>query len=236
MADSLVLLGKQYDPIYGPALRNSGFEVLAVPANPDVDRRLSGHVDLSILKAGEDCLLCAPFLKNTTAVSVLQSRGYRILYTEKQQGSVYPQDAVLNACIFGEYLLWNPKTADSFISKLSAAKIEISCRQGYSRCCTCVVSDRAIITEDSGIARACRRAGVDVLEITPGYVILDGFPYGFIGGAGFLFHDVLYFTGTVREHPDWDQISDFCASHSVKPKCLTEAPLRDIGGFVILPR
>ena len=60
--------------------------------------------------------------------------------------------------------------------------VQISSRQGYSRCSVCVVSDNAIITADEGICRSAEAHGVDVLKIRPGYIDPPGFDYGFIGG------------------------------------------------------
>ncbi|MCD8117342.1 MAG: hypothetical protein LUE21_09570 [Oscillospiraceae bacterium] len=76
---------------------------------------------------------------------------------------------------------------------------------------------------------------MDVLEITPGYIELSGYQYGFIGGASFrLDAHTIAFTGTLDRHPDKMRILSFLAKHSVKPVFLTDRPLFDVGGAVLL--
>ena len=89
--------------------------------------------------------------------------------------------------------------------------------QGYANCSVAVVDERWIITADCGIARACRAAGLDVLQICPGF-IRSGMVLGFIGGCcGKLGADQLAFTGRLpdlhAERPEkigsvWNAASD----------------------------
>ena len=107
----------------------------------------------------------------------------------------------------------------------------IACKQGYARCSVCVVDENSIITADRGIAAAARKNGIDVLMIRPGFIALDGFPYGFIGGAAFkIAADILSFTGTLDRHPDKAAIEDFLSAKKIKPVYITHYPIFDIGG------
>ena len=108
-------------------------------------------------------------------------------------------------------------------------------RQGYAKCCACVVNEGAMITSDTGIAKAAARHGVDVLRIRPGYIELEGFDTGFIGGASFkISPERLAFTGRLDAHPDVARIESFLRERGVEPVYLTDSPAFDIGSAVPL--
>ena len=202
--------------------------VLWLPDNPDIDSRLAGHADLSLF-AGTKALLVArgiyPYIVNK-----LTSCGYNVI-ASSAQGPEYPRDTGLCICRTGRYTVYNPKTADPLtLDYLDPERIAVN--QGY----VCVVSENAIITSDRGIVSAAMKAGLDVLEITPGHIILDGFEYGFIGGASFKLSETeLAFTGLLDHHPDKTAILDFLKKHGMTPVYLTHNAIFDVGSAVLLP-
>ena len=81
----------------------------------------------------------------------------------------------------------------------------------------------------------CRSAAAS-LDIAPGHIALEGFPYGFIGGAAFkISDDTMAFTGTLDEHPDGERIVGYLAEYGLGSVFLTDKPIFDIGGAVALP-
>lgn len=94
------------------------------------------------------------------------------------------------------------------------------------------------MTADRGIGLAARKAGLEVLLIDPGHVALEGFSYGFIGGAVFkISRSKLAFTGTLDKHTSKKEILNFLENHQVEPVFLTEKPIFDIGsGIPIIER
>ena len=109
----------------------------------------------------------------------------------------------------------------------------VDCRQGYAKCSVCVVDEGAIITADRGVETAARKAGLDVLLIEPGYIFLDGFTFGFIGGSSFkISRSKLAFTGTLDAHPNKEDIIHFLKVHEVEPVYLTERLIFDIGSGI----
>ena len=111
----------------------------------------------------------------------------------------------------------------------------IKCKQGYTRCSVCVVDNNSIITADSVIAEKCRKVGIDVLEIVPGYIELAGFEYGFIGGASIRLSDkFIAFTGILTAHPQYMEITDFIKSKGLNIIYLTDQPAFDIGSAYII--
>lgn len=149
----------------------------------------------------------------------------------------YPGNIALNVCICGNVLFGR---LDALASELihwahSQGMILKNVRQGYAGCATALVSDRALITSDRGIAKAAVEEGIDSLLLTPGHIRCDGFDYGFIGGCcGKLAPDVLVFSGDVGYHPDADRIGEFCHRHGVSVLSLTSGPLIDVGGIIPL--
>ena len=233
---STVIIGEKYCNILQNGVGKLGINILSMPDNPYVDDRLSGHADLSVLHLGGDRLLLAPYLKGSSFSRQLEDRGFDIQFAAIEQSALYPNDAQMNVCILGDKVIYNPKTVpDTIVKCLTTGDraVQISSRQGYSRCSMCVVSDNAIITADEGICRSAEAHGVDVLKIRPGYIDLPGFDYGFIGGASFKLSDTkLAFTGGLDKHPDAERIIEFASLHNIDIVYITDKPAFDIGGAI----
>lgn len=233
---STVIIGEKYCNILQNGIKSLGINALFMPDNPYVDPRLSGHADLSVLHLGGNRLLLAPYLKRSSFSQQLEDRGFDIRFADIEQSALYPNDAQMNVCILGNKVIYNPKTVPDTIVKyltIENGAIQISSRQGYSRCSVCVVNDNAIITADEGICRSAKAHGIDVLKIMPGYIDLPGFDYGFVGGASFKISDTkLAFTGGLDRHPDAEQIIEFTSLHNVDIVYITDKPAFDIGGAI----
>lgn len=232
----IVIIGEKYCKILQNGIKSLGINALFMPDNPYVDPRLSGHADLSVLHLGGDRLLLAPYLKRSSFSQQLEDRGFDIRFADIEQSALYPNDAQMNMCILGNKVIYNPQTGSDAIVKyltIGNGAIQVSSRQGYSRCSVCVVNDNAIITADEGICRSAKAHGVDVLKIRPGYIDLPGFDYGFIGGASFKLSDTkLAFTGGLDKHPDAERIIEFASLHNIDMVYITDKPAFDIGGAI----
>ena len=234
---SAVVYGEKYAEILGKSLESLHIKSILLPDNPDIDPRLSGHADLSILHAGGEKLFLAPYLKGSVFAERMRMQGAELRFPVQRQRCDYPEDAQLNICILGNHVICNPKTADdNIVEKLTSCSAKsISVRQGYSRCAVCIIDADSIITADRGIAIAAESNGMHVLLIRPGYIHLDGYPYGFIGGASCkLASDKLAFTGTLDAHPDRDAILDFLSERGIAPVYLSQEPVFDIGSMIPL--
>ena len=233
---SCLIYGEKYAEILKEPLESRHIASIFLPDNPDIDPRLSGHADLSVLHAGGKSLYLAMYLMGSAFETCLQQHSAQLVYPMLRQDVDYPLDAQFNCCIIGKHVIHNPKTASPDIVDYLTKKADIKkiiCRQGYSRCAVCVVDRHSIITADRGIAAAARANGLQVLLIRPGHIRLEGFAYGFIGGAAFkLTSDQLAFTGRLDAHPDSDAILSFLAERSVEPLYLTEEPVFDMGSAI----
>ena len=110
----------------------------------------------------------------------------------------------------------------------------VDVKQGYTRCSTAVIGKNSAITADSTIYNALTKNGIDVLKIDSGSIRLDGYDYGFIGGACTMIDDgTVAFFGDIKTHPNFRKIERFCIIHNVRIINLAEnKPLTDVGGAV----
>lgn len=225
-----LLIGERYRPKLAQSLAAQGIDVFWLPDNAALDQRLAGHADLSVFVC-KDRAVVAESLYSSDIVNYLTNRGYKTVRSGRQ-GPAYPQDAGLCLCWTGRYTIYSPRTADPAVLDIMDG-VPVAVSQGYTKCAAFVVDDHSIVTADAGVSRAAKNAGMDVLDITPGHVALDGYEYGFIGGASFLIdNDTAAFTGTLDGHPDRERILTFLEEHGKRPVFLTEGPIFDIGGAI----
>lgn len=233
---SALILGRKYLEILDGPIKNLGIEAVYLPDNPYVDERLSGHADLSAFHGGGNNLFLAPFLQNTDFSIIIKEKGFNIYFPEIKQNKFYPYDAALNACAFGDKLIYGKNITSCDIVNCFQRRGEttlISTKQGYAGCSVCVVDENSIITSDSGIYKEAVKAGLEVLLVSAGYVSLTGFEYGFLGGASFkISAEKLCFTGTLDSHPDKIGIEKFLHERHVEPVYLTSLPVFDIGSAI----
>ncbi|MGN1002627.1 MAG: DUF6873 family GME fold protein [Oscillospiraceae bacterium] len=230
---SRILIGERALPRLKRGLEAAGFHPIPVPDNPYVDARLAFHTDLSVFRAAEKTLIIARHLaENANFVNEL-TNDYIVIPCHRKQAKEYPQDANLCVCTVGDTILHNRQHTDPVILE-NTTKQFVHVKQGYANCMVCVVDDSGIITADPGIAAAAESIGIEVLPIRPGFIRLEGFDTGFIGGASFGHRGTVYFTGTLDEHPDRDRIFNFIAARGKSVVCLSHEAAFDVGGAVVL--
>ncbi len=213
-------------------LLEKSFRVLTLPPFDALDNAVASHADMLLCPIGEALAAHSDYYSENRAI--FDENYIKIVTIAESASKKYPNDILLNGLFLSENLYGR-------IDKLSktlvrSAKKAVFTRQGYTRCSVCKLSERAIITADPSIANAASENGVDVLQISSGNIVLDGYDYGFIGGASFTYNNTVFFFGRIESHPDFDKIRDFAAKHSVKLVSLSDKPLYDIGGAVIYER
>lgn len=227
---SHVIIGETYKELLDTSLKKQGITPIYMPDNPYVDPRVAGHADLSVLHLGGNTLYLAPYLKKSDFSRRLETLGFKLTYPDIIQSAAYPNDVQLNICIAGDTLIARKesKIAEQICADYSLRKIE--CKQGYSRCVSCIVDEHSIISSDSGVYSKLSHRNRAALLITQGNIALSGYEYGFIGGASFkLSKDKIAFTGSLDAHPDKEIIIDYIISRGITPVFLTDYPIFDIG-------
>lgn len=224
------------------SLKNLGLELIEIFMNPCLDKPVSAHPDIFVFNykntviAEESCantLKEQMFLRGNSVFQIIEGCKFN-------ENTCYPHDCVLNFAVCGNYIIGNMKNINdklSFFAKSVGLEF-IDVKQGYSKCNICIVSDDAIITEDKGLALKCRENGIDVLLLKHNCVKLDGYDYGFIGGAsGTVFdnkENKILFCGCIERHPEYDVIKEFCFNHGAVPFSLSDEDLYDYGSIIIL--
>lgn len=189
------------------------------------------HADMQILPINDEI-----FILNECTDLKDKLKNKTLHFCDKKAGKSYPENIILNFLYLNNTLYGKLSDIDySLLNYCKSHNIKlVNVNQGYTRCSTLVVNDNAVITSDSSLEKAFKENGVDILHISSGYIVLEGFDYGFIGGAsGKIDNNTIVFFGDVKKHPDFDKISEFCKKHSSNIEILCKnMPLTDIGGIV----
>lgn len=191
------------------------------------------HPDMQIHFIDDRTSVCAPcvfdYYKNILPKSVNLIKG------SQDMGRTYPHDCAYNVARMGKKVIGNLSYVDSKIIELyqNLGFWFIDVKQGYTKCNLCIIDENSVITEDEGLFKTLRENGVDVLKISEGFVSLEGFKNGFIGGAsGFLHPKCIAFFGNINTHPDYLKIEDFITKKGLKIINLSNDNLFDLGSIL----
>ena len=161
---------------------------------------------------------------------------YKLIHeSETELQNLYPDDCPFNNFRIAHALVCG-KCVDYTIRAFAEYedRLIIYVPQGYTKCCTVLVNERAVITTDQTIHRFMRKHGFDVLRIEDSATIkLRGYSCGMIGGcAGKIAEDLIVFTGNLNSYQYGDDIKDFCRNYHVDCYSLTNQPMYDYGGIL----
>ena len=200
-----------YKPEFKSELERMGIKVTVPKAIENIRGSERYHADMSVLHIG----------------------GNQFLYAAELNEQVTAEQPLLNICIFGNNVICNTKTAYKPALEMLKNKRIIHTNQRYAKCCCAVIGENAVITSDNGIYKICLANQIDVLKISVGDILLDGYAYGFIGGCcGLIAKDTLAFSGNVKLHKDFANMRDFARDHHIELYSLTNEKLYDIGGIL----
>lgn len=228
----LCAVGERYTQVTD-ALNSRGIEVLGLKEDERISSAVRSHADMLICHIKDDLVICG----NEDNYNILKAEHLKPIYACKTPQPVYPSDVHLNHIILGKFAAGRRDACDkAVLTALGDLDIDyIDIHQGYAKCLTAVVNERAIITSDYSVTKAALSAGIDVLVIRTGHIDLEGYNYGFIGGTcGLIAPDRLAFAGDIYTHPDADKIMGFLGKYGVKTECLFDGTLQDIGGILPL--
>lgn len=172
--------------------------------NPNLDKRISDHPDLSIFKLDDKNLIVDKnvydyYKKNLKNINVI--RGDEVL--EK-----YPYDAIYNIVKFKNFYIHNDFTEKHIKLFFQEKNIKhLFVKQGYTRCSMLVFNEN-LMTSDMGIFKKLK----NILPITllkEEKIPLDGFDKGFLGGCfGKIDEKTLLFNGNIERLNSYDIIKN----------------------------
>lgn len=204
-------------PLLAAYLRQSGYTLHPVQPHGMIYDAVDAHADMYYCKMGvtRHCHLFKGDIREI--------------------GRAYPHDIPFNAVCLDNYLIHNlTYTSPALLNEArSLGMTLVNVRQGYTKCNCVVVDGHSLITADEGILRQLKKIpDVSVLPIRQGFVRLEGFEYGFLGGASGRVGDEIIFNGDLSSHPDDHAIRQFIESRGLTVKYFPEYPLTDIGSII----
>ena len=206
-------------------------EVLRLPEFGALDFPVSTHPDMQAVNV---CGRLFIHKKNEALASLLESRGIPFFPVSDKAGKIYPEDIALNLFTAGASLFANTKHASRDVLAFAEANgfASVYVKQGYAKC-SAMLTGGAVVTADKGIYLTATLRGIDALLITPGFVGIEKYDTGFIGGASAsLAKGKTAVFGNILSHPDGEKILAFARAHGEEILSLGGGPLFDYGGIV----
>ena len=202
-------------------LKKMGYYIAETPLHPKLAKPVQGHPDMMLFSHGKK-VIYEPRLEKIA--EILRDNGYECIKGESIKSSKYPKDIIYDACSLGKSIIRYNGRIEKHIENLKAKFIKV--KQGYAKCSIVPVDNKYIITSDSYIKTAWGRKA---LLVRPGHVKLPGYKTGFIGGASGVHKDKIFFTGSLKTHPDGKLIKEFIERRGKKVVELSGGPLCDSG-------
>ena len=196
---------------------------------PDFDQLpvpVASHADMLMYKLNESLLVHKEYYDKNHDLF----EDVKVTLTDEFISNAYPNDILLNALNLRGTVYCKADYVSRYI-RADAVNI-VNLKQGYARCSVCNVCETAIITADRNIANSVK--DIDVLLIKEGGIKLDGYNYGFIGGASAKIDRKILFFGDISEHPGYKKITEFCGKYDTEVISLSDEMLYDYGSMVII--
>ena len=192
-------------------LTDKGYNLIEFPEGDKPYPTISSHPDIYISDTGKKLII------------------------QNEVNYKYPDYLAYNGIFLDRYFIHNLKyTSPILVNKAKIMGLElINVNQGYTKCSCVVVDGRSIITADEGIAKTLEAYDIDVLKIRTGHVKLDGFDYGFIGGASGRVENCIVFNGDLSTHPDHESIREFILRRGLEIVDFNGLELYDIGTIFV---
>ena len=204
-------------------------EVILLPPCRAADRRIAAHPDTLFAQLGDTLLTSAAYAAQIPDVldALVARTSARLILSDTPLGQRYPDDVPYNVLVHGQclYGLTAHLSPDVTREAQRQGYALRSVRQGYAGCAA-LSCGNTVITADLSIARAAAADGADVLFAGDERISLDGFACGFIGGAGGVCGNTVFFFGTpsaVLRHE--------LTAREIPMIALADTPLADFGGI-----
>lgn len=235
---NMILISDMADNGIIELLKEFKSDVILLPKYHALPRPVSSHADMLFFRYRDRLFGFSEYLRDNIE---LFKKKKNIIPIRQIPSEKYPNDILLNSVLLREksddaFILGAEKFMADELKNLPERKVTV--KQGYAHCSSCIVGDSSVITSDRGIAAACAENGCDVLLISPGGIILEGYDTGFIGGASGIAGETFFFFGDPFTHNDGQRMIDFingqisAGKTSVKNIKYASGPLRDFGGLI----
>ncbi len=197
------------------------------------DKSISTHPDLQIHFVTDNMAFCSP--DTIEHYTKILPKNIKLKAGCSNVGGTYPSSCAYNIARIGNIIICNTECADKAIMDFykETDKEIINVKQGYSKCNICPISDTSFITEDRGIHNSIQKdkhLTSHLIEV--GSVSLDGFKYGFIGGATGVFDNKILFCGKIPDGETGSKIHDIIYKENMEYVELSDDKLQDFGSII----
>lgn len=215
-------------------LKANSIDLIEVGPCYDLYEAISCHPDIQCHPLGGNRIVIAPNASQSLKDHLIHQKFELVVGNTTLEGN-YPNNIAYNVARIGDVAFHNTACTDPVLKheliKQGVKLVHVN--QGYTKCSVAIVSERALVTADKGIAAAARDNGLDALLIRPGFISLKGLSYGFIGGTcGLTGPEEITFIGDITKHPDFSLISRFVIKHGKRIVFLEGAELSDFGSMI----
>ena len=125
-------------------LHKLNIKVIKVPKTDLTYEAVSGHPDILMHICDDKVILHKDIDK--AFLHHLESLNLNVLLSKKSIGYKYPNNIILNGVSTSEFFIHNTKYTDEKLLTLIGNKQIVNVPQGYTKCSTAVVSNKAIMT------------------------------------------------------------------------------------------
>ena len=220
------------------SLMKEGYTLLKLPADGDLGEAVCSHPDTVLFYQNGELITTADYCECASYI-FSDVREFcpdvKIHFTSDRRSNRYPHDCILNALVIGKRIFCKSDSVSDAITRLAERSGYEMCHtnQGYPACSVLAFGNNAI-TADRGLANTMAKYGINVTLISEGGISLPPHSYGFIGGAGGVVGNKVYFFGDIMTHPDGKLICERINGAGYIPISLSDEPLSDFGGIIAL--
>lgn len=202
----------------------------------NIEGSLALHTDIQLHKASDDTAFCPPevyeYYRRQLPAHI------KLYMGNKNPDRTYPGDCAYNISQFGKNVIANTKSADKIIMKYYTENGYniIHVNQGYAACNIQIIGN-TLLTEDVGIHNiiTVNNIAEQSVLLPKGEVILEGFPYGFIGGTAGVADNKLYWYGSAEKCSYSKILRETAKKEGIENIFLSDTALHDFGGIVCFP-
>jgi hypothetical protein len=198
-------------------LDRNNFSWIETIDNPNLDKRIADHPDLTIFNLDNKSLVIDKNMVDYYKKSIKN----KDIISGQEVGNTYPKDSVYNVYKASDYYIHNDYTENHIQKYMKEGNYKhLYSKQGYSRCSIVPMADK-ILTSDYGIYKSLKNK-IEVVLLKQERISLDGFANGFLGGCCGFFEDTLLFNGNIEKLNSYNIIKDEADKSNIRllyPSC-----------------
>lgn len=231
-----IIIDKRADQETINNLKKLNLNIIFTIKCEEVQEPISCHPDIQLHPINNELIIVAPNVFEHYN-KIFKKTNIKLIKGETTLGYNYPMDIPYNIGRIGNFAIHNSKYTDEltkyYLKKEGIELIDV--KQGYSKCSLGIIGKNSAITSDQTIYEKLKNKNIDILLVKKGYINLDGYNYGFIGGSmGNIDNENILITGELKTHIDGDKINKFIKNKNKKIIELKKDKIEDLGSLIPL--